>query len=77
MRRDEIEETLSDLVQRELGVQAAGGAAPRIEQFDSLQRLQLAVAIEDRFRICLEADEEAISTVGDLVSLIERKLHER
>lgn len=76
MRRDEIEEMLSEIVRRELGVKASG-AAPRIEQFDSLQRLQLAVAIEDHFRIYLDADEEAVASVGELVSLIERKIHER
>lgn len=41
---------------------------------DSLRLLTLAVAVEDRFRVCLdEADETAIETVGDLVAVVARK----
>lgn len=42
---------------------------------DSVGLLTLAVAVEDRFRIRLEPeDEEAIRTVGDLVRVVEAKL---
>jgi acyl carrier protein len=41
---------------------------------DSLRLLTLVVAVEDRFRICLDEEDEAnITTVGDLVDLIRRK----
>jgi acyl carrier protein len=41
---------------------------------DSLRRLTLVVELEDRFRVCLdEQDEEAIETVGDLLDTIRRK----
>jgi acyl carrier protein len=41
---------------------------------DSLRRLTLVVAVEDRFHVCLdERDEAAIETVGDLVDAIRRK----
>lgn len=40
---------------------------------DSLDRMELAVALEDRFEVALsEDDEEAIGTVGDLVDTIVR-----
>ena len=42
---------------------------------DSIQRLTLAVEVENRFRICLDPeDEEGIETVGDLAAVVERKL---
>ncbi len=44
-------------------------------RLDSLRLLTLAVEVENRFRIRLEPDEEAtIATVGDLVTIVERKL---
>ncbi len=50
---------------------------PLLETFDldSLRQLTLVVAIEDRFRIRLdEQDENSVATVGDLVDLIRRKV---
>ncbi len=50
---------------------------PLLEAFDldSLRQLTLVVEIEDRFRICLDdQDEQSIATVGDLVDTIRRKL---
>lgn len=45
---------------------------------DSLKLLTLAVQVENRFEICLGAeDEEQIQRVSDLVSVIERKLDEK
>ncbi|MEM7353692.1 MAG: phosphopantetheine-binding protein [Acidobacteriota bacterium] len=42
---------------------------------DSIRLLTLAMEVEDRFRICLdEEDEEGIETVADLVELVGRKL---
>jgi len=42
---------------------------------DSIRLLTLAVEVENRFRVCLdEEDEEAIATVGDLVAAVGRKL---
>lgn len=42
---------------------------------DSIRLLTLAVEVENRFRVCLdEMDEAAISTVGDLVAAVRRKL---
>ena len=42
---------------------------------DSVGLLSLAVAVEDHFRICLDAEDEAqIRTVGDLARVLQRKL---
>jgi len=44
-------------------------------ELDSLLLLTLAVEVENRFRICLDQeDEAAIRTVGDLVEIVHRKL---
>ena len=44
-------------------------------RLDSLGLLTLAVEVEDRFRVCLSAEEEAaIRTVGDLERLLLAKL---
>lgn len=46
-------------------------------ELDSIRRLSLAVAVEDRFRICLDPEDEMeIVTLGDLASVVERKLAE-
>jgi acyl carrier protein len=42
---------------------------------DSLGLLTLAAEVENRFRICLSPEDEAvIRTVGDLLRVVERKL---
>lgn len=44
-------------------------------RLDSIRLLTLAMEVEDRFRICLdESDESGITTVEDLVTLIQAKL---
>jgi acyl carrier protein len=44
-------------------------------RLDSVRLLTLAAEVENRFRVFLdELDEGAIATVGDLVSVIRRKL---
>ena len=43
-------------------------------ELDSLRLLTLAVEVENRFRICLDEEEEAaIETVADLVGVIRSK----
>lgn len=44
-------------------------------ELDSVRLLTLAVAVEDRFRVCLDEDDEAsIETVGDLAAVVGEKL---
>lgn len=44
-------------------------------RLDSIGLLSLAVAVEDRFEVCLDAaDEAAIRTVGDLERILLAKL---
>lgn len=42
---------------------------------DSIQLLTLAVEVENRFRICLDPEDEAgIETIGDLADVVAAKL---
>jgi len=44
---------------------------------DSLRRIELAISIENHFRVRLEPEDEAeIETVGDLAVVIRRRLAE-
>lgn len=68
---------------RELQARLEGGPDPSLRlaedlALDSVQRLTLAVEVENRFRVCLEPeDEEGIATVGDLAAVVEEKLRRR
>jgi acyl carrier protein len=47
-------------------------------ELDSLRMLTLVVELEDHFRVCLEeGDEQDLATVGDLASLLRRRLDEQ
>lgn len=76
----EILNRIADLVRNKLDWQ--GSVEPSMGlvadlNLDSIRLLTLAMEVEDQFRIYLEEeDEAAIRTVGDLVSLIRRKLEE-
>lgn len=78
-REPTILETIRELAQARLGW-AGGELAPEMRlvedlNLDSIRLLTLATEVENRFRIFLdEADELAIETVGDLISIVERKL---
>lgn len=50
---------------------AGGREAPLVDRLDSLARLSLVVAVEDRFRIALDDDAAlAVRTLGDLARLV-------
>lgn len=75
-----ILEGISEVARSRLGWEG-GALLPEMRlvedlQLDSIRLLTLATEVENRFRILLdEADELAIETVGDLIALVERKLH--
>ncbi len=75
---DEILHRIAEVARDKLGL--AGGLEREMRlvedlELDSIRLLTLAMEVEDRFRICLdEEDEEAIVTVADLVDVVGRKL---
>jgi acyl carrier protein len=71
--RDEITEILRVEANWD-GPFPAGGLD---QHLDSMQRLALVVAIEDRYRICFEPeDEQRIRDLDDLLACIAAKLEE-
>ena len=47
-------------------------------QLDSIRLLSLSMAVEDHFRIALDADDESsIEKIGDLIALVARKLEQQ
>ena len=75
MTKPEILEVLAELAQTELRYDGPLPEGDIAEQFDSVQRLTFVVAIEDKFRICFEPEDEAgLVTMDDLVRTIADKL---
>ncbi len=76
MNDDDLE-ALEDIARAKLGWEGQLTRETRLVEalaLDSLKRLTLVIAVEDRFRVCLdEGDEAAIETVGDLLDAIRRK----
>lgn len=75
MTDDEIRAEVTGLAGRELKLP---GPLPETgdlaEHLDSVQRLTLIVAIEDRFGIAFDPDDEdGVRTLDDVVRLIRRK----
>jgi len=76
--RDEVLREVEKVARDHVGFEGRLDPAMRLVEdlrLDSLRLLTLAVEVENRFRICLdEEDEETIATVGDLVDAVRRKL---
>lgn len=78
MTRDEVLRAVEEVAREHVGYDGRLDPAMSLVEdlrLDSIRLLTLAVEVENRFRICLdEEDEEAIATVGDLVDAVRRKL---
>ena len=81
MTRDEISRRLRAIVAERLAQHAP--PSPQADllgelQLDSVQQLELVVAIENEFEICLTPeDEEGLATLGELAAVVEQRLAER
>ncbi len=78
MQDDEILDAITGVARDKLDLERELSADMRLVEdleLDSIRLLTLAMEIEDRFKICLdEDDEESILTVADLVGVVRRKL---
>lgn len=89
MTREEILQSIEEVARTHLVSREAGELERRLEggrltpdlrlvedlALDSIQLLTLAVEVENRFRICMDPeDEEGIETVGDLADVVAAKL---
>ena len=70
-----VQSIVTDLFQLERGTVTLTSSPKEIEQWDSVQHLNLVLALEQHFGVEFEPEEmEAIRTVGDIVALIARKV---
>lgn len=78
MSGEEILAAVTALACDKLGYEGELSGAMRLVEdleLDSIRLMTLAMEVEDRFRICLDEDDEAaIVTVADLVAAVGRKL---
>jgi len=77
MSREEILERVRRAVREDLACEVPVDESSDLLkdlQLDSLQRVTLAVALENDFEICFDPEEEqALATIGDVVDLLERE----
>lgn len=72
--RRALMDRLLTLASEELGIEP-DEVADRVPALGSIERMQLAVAVEDHFRIRLGAEDEArLVSLEEVASLIEEKL---
>ncbi len=78
MSREEILQGIREVAREHLAWERPLQPPMRLVEdlaLDSIRLLTLAVEVENRFEVCLDPqDEEAITTIGDLVDAVERKL---
>jgi len=78
--RDEIALRLRAIVRERLAREAPSSPDADLLadlELDSVRQLELVVAIENEFEICLTPeDEQGIATLGELAALVERRLAE-
>jgi acyl carrier protein len=76
--REEIRRAVSEVAREHLGFRGELAEGQRLVEdlgLDSIRLLTLAAEVENRFRVTLDAeDEAAIVTAGDLVDRIAAKL---
>jgi acyl carrier protein len=69
---------IAEIAEKHLGFRGRIDPAARLVedlQLDSLRLMTLSVAVEDRFMVTLEPEDEAvIYTVRDLLNIVRRKL---
>ena len=71
-----IRDQLLDIARLELDWEGELPRGALMESFDSMQLMTLVIAVEDRFKILLEPeDEDRIATMEDLIDVIEAKRH--
>lgn len=75
--RDDIASRLRELFAAELAV-LPDQVPDRVAELGSIERMQLAVLVEDHFRIRLGIEDEAsLLSIQDLASVVEEKLRGR
>jgi acyl carrier protein len=72
---EQIKTIASDTFQAPLSELTPESSPEQIPAWDSIQHLNLVIAIEERFKIQFEPDEmDAMKTLGDIGDAVERHL---
>ena len=70
-----VRSQIEEIVREELGLEGPIPEGDLSAELDSIQRLTLAVAIEDHFEICLDPEEdESLRTIAELAGAVENRL---
>lgn len=73
--RAEVHAAVREIARAELRLEGELPPGDLADVLDSVQRLTLVVAIEDRFQICFDPDDEGEArTLDGVVTLVLRKL---
>lgn len=74
---DEVRAQIVAVVREELKYAGPLPEGDLAEELDSIQRLAFVVAIEDRFEICFDPEDDAQATsLDDVVRIVCRRLEE-
>jgi acyl carrier protein len=69
---DDIADEVRRIVSAQLGLAAPPEDDELAARLDSIQRMGLVVAIEDRFRVCFSPeDDERARTLADLITIVQ------
>ena len=75
MTTEQIHTILKEIAKEELDWENELPTGSLSQSLDSMQKMSLVVAIEDRFHICFEPEEEeSIDSMNDLVVFIQSKV---
>ncbi len=70
-----VRDQVIEIAKTELGDAAPDETAQLADALDSMQRLQLVVAIEDHFEICFEPeDDDSVLTLDDVARVVTERL---
>jgi len=77
MNIENIHTILKEIAKEELSWEQELPTTSLSQSLDSMQKMSLVVAIEDRFEICFEPEEEeAIDSIEQLIQFIQEKTQE-
>jgi acyl carrier protein len=73
---DPIRQRVRDILKAQLGRDdfSDGDKLQELADFDSLEDVELVMALEDEFGIDISDNEARVVTVADVVALVKRKL---
>ena len=73
---EKVREACADIFQAPVGQITLTSSPQTIESWDSVQHLNLVLALEEKFGIQFEPEEmDKMNTIGEIVDLVEAKLN--